>query len=111
MQHYSHLVMLLVLRVIFTQTAHFTHPLCTSSSQTTESCSALKSTFYKRVAPPTLSHGFDSDDLAGISTARSSHCNNPDAVLTVFAQVGDAVEEYIWGRLKLTAHLEEGGRS
>lgn len=53
----------------------------------------------------TLSHGFDGDDVTGISTTRSGDSHHPDTVLSVPAQVGDAVEKHIRGRLKLTAHL------
>lgn len=60
--------------------------------------------------PPTLSHGFNGDDLAGISTTRGGDGHHPDAVLSVPAQVGDAVEEHIWGGLKLTAHLRTRDR-
>lgn len=55
--------------------------------------------------PPTLSHGLDRDDFSGISSACSGDSHHPDTVLTVPAQVGDAVEEHIWGCLELAAHL------
>lgn len=55
----------------------------------------------------TLSHWLDGDDFTAISTARCSDGHHPDAVLTVPAQVGDAVEKHIRGRFKLAAHLRE----
>lgn len=57
----------------------------------------------------TFSHGFDSDDLAGISAACGSDGHHPDAVLSVPAQVRDAVKENIWSCFKFTAHLQEEG--
>lgn len=62
-----------------------------------------------KVELPTLSHGLDGDDFTAVSTARRSDGHHPDAVLTVPAQVGDAVEKDIWGRFKLAAHLREKG--
>lgn len=59
---------------------------------------------------PTFSHGFNSDDLAGVPTASSSDGHHPDAVLPVPAQVGDAIEEHVRCCLKFTAHLENKGR-
>lgn len=73
--------------------------------------SALTIKLHQRCAPPTLSHGFDGDDFTGVSTARGGDGHHPDAVLTVPTQVGDAVVEHIWGRFKLTAHLDEGRHS
>lgn len=61
--------------------------------------------FNLTLTTPTLSHGFHGDDITGISTTRSGDSHHPDTVLSVSAQVGDAVEEHIRGRLKLTAHL------
>lgn len=58
-------------------------------------------------ASPTLSHGLDGDDFTGISMACSSDGHHPDTVLTVPAQVGDAVEKHIWGSFKLAAYLGE----
>lgn len=59
---------------------------------------------------PTLSHGLDGDDFTGVSTACSSDGHHPDAVLTVPAQVRDAVEKHIWGSFKLAAYLGERQR-
>lgn len=59
--------------------------------------------------PLTLRHGFDSDDLAGVSSAGGSDSHHPDTVLSVSAQVRDAVEEDIRGRFKFTTHLQEEG--
>lgn len=66
------------------------------------------SELHQSSASPTLSHGLDGDDFAGISTACSSDGHHPDTVLTVPAQVGDAVEKHIWGSFKLAAYLGEG---
>lgn len=55
----------------------------------------------------TLSHWLDGDDFTAVSTARGSDSHHPDAVLTVPAQVGDAIEKHIRSRFKFTAHLRE----
>lgn len=76
--------------------------------QRSQNVSVVFSTGSQRQAPPTLSHRFDSDNFTGVSTACSGYGYHPDTVLTVPAQVGDAVEEDVWGCLELAAHL--GGR-
>lgn len=58
-------------------------------------------------ASPTLSHGLHGDDFTGVSTACSSDGHHPDTVLTVPAQVRDAVEKHIWGSFKFAAYLGE----
>lgn len=58
-------------------------------------------------ASPTLSHGLDGDDFTGVSAACSSDGHHPDTVLTVSAQVRDAVEKHIWGSFELAAYLGE----
>ena len=60
---------------------------------------------------PTFSCGLDADDVAVVSVASSRHSNHPDTVLAVPAQVGDAVEEHVWGGFKLAAHLVETDRT
>lgn len=77
--------------------------------QCSQNISILFSTGSQRWAPPTFSHRFDSDNFTGVSTTCSGDSYHPDTVLTVPAQVGDAVEEDIWGCLELAAHLSGRG--
>lgn len=53
----------------------------------------------------TFRHWLDGDDFTGVSSSRRRDGHHPDAVLTVPAEVGDAVEEHIWSSFKLAAHL------
>lgn len=53
----------------------------------------------------TFSHWLNGDDFTGVSSSRRSDGHHPDAVLTVPAEVGDAVEKHVRGSFELAAHL------
>lgn len=56
----------------------------------------------------TFGQGFDGDNVAGVPPTCSRYGDDPDAVLTVAAEVGDAVEIHVWGGLKLAHYLRNG---